>query len=78
MKVTNCLDCPFMVLDAEYCTTKIDTILTCNLILFQRGEIYKESRIKETSFEKYLDMKTLKPLKDCPLKNGNITVEYER
>ena len=41
MKVTNCLDCPFMVIDIDFDSIINDTMLMCNLIAFQNKIDFK-------------------------------------
>ena len=77
MKVTNCLDCPFMVADVEFESIINDTILLCNLVAFNNKNQFKNNIIKVTDFDKYAKLKKIKPLKECPLKTEKITVEYE-
>ena len=78
MKVTNCLYCPFMVLDVDFYSTCTDTLLMCNLVKFLDKTHLHEFSIKNTDYDKFRKLKKVKPLKNCPLKTAKITVEYER
>lgn len=75
MKVSSCIECPFMVVNTDHWTTSVDTVLLCNLIEFQKKETYVNNIIKCFNHDKM--PKSVKPLKNCPLKKGKIEVELK-
>lgn len=76
MKITtnNCLECPFHVITINLDQIVEETSSKCNLLYFLK--IHK-SFTRFYNYDKFIKMKKIEPLKNCPLKQNKINVEYE-
>ena len=68
-KVTNCLDCPFMVEDLDFNSTSKEMCISCNLLKFLNLERLHYQLYRYFDYEEWLNQQYLEPLKECPLKN---------
>ena len=68
-KVTNCLDCPFMVEDLDFNSTSKEMCISCNLLKFLNLERMNYQLYRYFDYEEWLNQQYLEPLKECPLKN---------
>jgi len=78
-KVTNCLDCPFMVEDLDYNSTGKEMCISCNLLKFLKLERMNYQLYRCFDYEEWFNQQYLEPLKECPLKNmDKIEIKYEK
>ena len=76
-KVTNCLDCPFIVEDLDYESTSKEMCISCNLLKFLKLERMDYHTYRCFDYEEWFNLEYLESLKECPLKNINkIEIQY--
>ena len=68
-KVTNCLDCPFIVEDIDFNSTSKEVCISCNLLKFLNLEKMNYQLYRYFDYEEWYNQKYLEPLEKCPLKN---------
>ena len=67
-KVTNCLDCPFIVEDIDFDSTSKEVCISCNLLKFLNLERMNYQLYRYFDYEEWYNQKYLEPLEKCPLK----------
>ena len=68
-KVTNCLDCPFIVEDIDFNSTSKEVCISCNLLKFLNLKRMNYQLYRYFDYEEWYNQKYLEPLEKCPLKN---------
>ena len=69
IKVTNCLDCPFLVEEIDYDTTNKEVLVKCGLSKFLKTEAEKVKIYKLFDYEQYSTLTEIEPFSYCKLKN---------
>ena len=77
IKVTNCIDCPFVVEDIDYDSTGKEVCISCNLLKFLKLERMDYHTYRYFDYEKWFEMNYLESLEKCPLKQDKIEIQYE-
>ena len=76
-KVTNCLDCPFIVEDIDFDSTSKEVCISCNLLKFLNLERMNYQLYRYFDYEEWYNQKYLEPLEKCPLKEiDKIEIQY--
>ena len=69
IKVTNCLDCPFLVEEIDFESTENAVCISCNALKFLKLENLEEHRFRFFDYKEWFNQEYLEPLEKCPLKN---------
>lgn len=75
MKVKDCNNCPFCVIDFDPDYVGDDTLLYCNLVKFKGN--FTNNLITTYNSWNEENIPEMKTPDFCPLKEGNITIELE-
>lgn len=76
IKVTNCLDCPFLIEEIDYDATNKEVLVKCGLSKFLKTETGKVNIYKLFDYEQYCTLREIEPFSYCKLKNNKIKIRY--
>lgn len=77
IKVNNCDNCPFMVVEIDFNSVGNEVLITCNLLKFLKIERINNN-YRSFDYEEWCNISYLKSLEKCPLKKENkIEINYE-
>ena len=75
VKVTNCLDCPFMIEEIDFDSVGNEVCIDCNLLKFLKLEKLSEHKFRFFDYQEWFNLNYLKQLDNCPLKNDKIEIK---
>lgn len=76
IKVTNCLDCPFLIEEIDYDATNKEVLVKCGLSKFLKTEAGKVNIYKLFDYEQYCTLTEIEPFSYCKLKDIKIKIQY--